>query len=421
MTTFYIIVGIMLMVAVGILAPTLLFTRRVDTSSRVTENVTIARERLAELGIAHDKGDLGDAEYEQARTELEKSLAGDLDQEAGEASGKGGLVLLLILLVALPLGSLALYRHYGAPQHIDLVGPGEPAQRATPEKPSVEEMLTKLEQRLQANPDDADGWYMLGRSYMALGRFEDAVKAYEELHRIVGDHPAALVSLADAIAMTQDGKLLGRPEALALKALEVSPEDPTANWLAGKAAAERGDATAAIAYWREAAKGLAERPELLAEIDRLIQETATAAGIEAAPLAKTAAVEQPADAQAPAPAAAAGPAAIKVKVSLDPALADKVSPDDVLFIFARAEQGPPMPLAVSRLRAGDLPVEVTLDDSMAMMPQLKLSGFQQVKVGARISRSGQPIAQPGDLQSESRVVKVGADSMVSLVVNSTVP
>jgi len=420
-TTFYIIVGIMLMIAIGILAPTLLFTRRVDTSGRVAENVTIAQDRLAELKAAYEKGELTSDDYESAKAELERSLAADLDQESAEASGKGGLIVLLMLLVALPLGSLALYRHYGAPQHIDLVGPGQPPSPQSAEKPSVAEMLAKLEQRLQENPEDADGWYMLGRSYMALGRYEDAVKAYEQLQRIVGEHPAALVSLADAVAMAQGGSLLGRPEELALRALKASPDDATANWLAGKAAAERGDAQAAIAYWRVAAKGLGERPELLVEINRLIEETATKAGIEAAPVVAAAPSSSAQTPAATAKPAAAVPASIRVRVSLDPALADEVKPDDVLFVFARAEQGPPMPLAASRLRAGDLPTEVVLNDAMAMMPQLKLSGFDRVKVSARISRSGQPVAQSGDLQSQPVAVKVSGDSQVELVIDRQVP
>ena len=121
-----------------------------------------------------------------------------------------------------------------------------------------------------------------------------------------------------------------------------------------------------------------------------------------------------------APAAASGGAKVSGKVSVAPALAGKAAPTDVVFIFARAASGPPMPLAVLRKQVKDLPVEFALDDSMAMAPNLKLSGFAEVVVGARISRSGSATPQSGDLQGLSRPVKVGA-SGVAVVIDTAVP
>lgn len=406
MSSFQIIAALMLMVALAILAPPLLFGSRRQLGGREAQNVAIARERLAEMKAELAAGTMTQAAFDQAQGELERSLAADLARDQEEADTKrSGPMLMILLLVALPMFSIGLYAKYGAPEHIDLVGPGQPMEPAAPAKgklPSVDQMVVKLEQKLEANPEDADGWYLLGRTYMSMQQFDKAVNAFDRLIGIVGDHPAALITMADALAMTQQGSIAGRPEELIKRALAVSPEDPTGNWMAGKAAEERGAYQEAIGYWQTAAAGLQDRPQLVAEVNEMIQAAAAKAGIEVAPLVS------------PVAAAAAG---IQVKVALSPELADKVAPEDVLFVFARAEQGPPMPLAVARLRAGDLPVEVTLDDSMAMMPQLKLSGFERVKISARISKSGQPVAKPGDLESAAQLVQVAEGAAVSLTID----
>jgi cytochrome c-type biogenesis protein CcmH len=239
------------------------------------------------------------------------------------------------------------------------------------------------------------------------------VAAYERLLEVVGEHPAALVALADAVAMTQDGNVLGRPETLLQRALAVAPEDPTALWLAGKAAEEREDYRGAVEYWMKALPSMAERPELAGELRTLIAQAALKAGMSVEDLAalKPAGVE---------PAAASG-SGVKVRVRLAPELLGEVSPEDTVFVFARAVSGPPMPLAVGRYTLATLPEEILLDDSSAMSPQLRISGFEQVRVQARVAKGGQPTAQSGDLQSEAVQVSVGAADVVELVIGQKVP
>jgi cytochrome c-type biogenesis protein CcmH len=117
----------------------------------------------------------------------------------------------------------------------------------------------------------------------------------------------------------------------------------------------------------------------------------------------------------------AGPVrVVRGEIRLAPALKEKAAPDDTVFIFARAAQGPRMPLAVLRKQVRDLPATFQLDDSMAMNPALKLSSVAQVVVTARVSRSGGAMPQSGDLQGESPPVAPGAKA-VSITIDQVVP
>lgn len=418
MSVFWILAAILILLSVVLLAPSLLrgVGADADTTDRRAQNIAIARDRLHELDAEHTRGELGEAEWQQARKELELTLATDLTDETGEGARSGGAKFALLgLLVFVPVLTLGIYDYVGSPQHIDIAGPGNPdagtgnahAGANTGGTASVEEVVQKLADRLAAEPDNPDGWYMLGRSYMSMGRYADAVQALERLREQIGDHPTALVMLADATAMNQGGRVTGKPEEFVLKALAQEPDNTTALWLAGNAAEEQAEYTRAIAFWKRAEKGLSDQPQMLTELRKMIAAAKSKGGV--LPVAKE-----------PAPAVATGPS-LNVSVALSPELAAKAEPDDLVFIFARAVTGPPMPLAAARVKVSDLPLQVTLDDSMAMMPQMKLSGFSEVKVGARIALSGQPIAQTGDLQSDAMVVSVAQGVNVDLVIDREVP
>jgi cytochrome c-type biogenesis protein CcmH len=426
MTLFALLIAAMILAALALLLPAFLKRDEPELTDRQAVNVRIARERLAELQAARDAGELAQAEFEQARGELEQSLAQDLTAQAA-ASRRGGKALLLGLLGLVPAIALGLYLMLGSPQFLDVAGPG--AGRATDRiagpqgapPASVEEMVARLEAKLAEAPNDPDGWYMLGRSYMSLQKYPEAVAAYEKLLEVVGEHPAALVALADAVAMTQDGNVLGRPEELLQRALAVAPDDPTALWLAGKAAEEREDYRGAVEYWMRALPAMAEREDLAKELRMLIAQAAIKAGMSVDDLAKL----KPGAAVAIAPATGQAPAAaghgVKVKVRIAPELLGETAPEDTVFVFARAVSGPPMPLAVGRYTLANLPAEIVLDDSSAMSPQLRISGFSEVRVQARVAKGGQPVAQSGDLQSVAVTVAVGSSDVIDLVIDQRVP
>jgi cytochrome c-type biogenesis protein CcmH len=288
------------------------------------------------------------------------------------------------------------------------VAPGDTAAAPTTAAPhagdaQTQAMLARLKERLEKNPDDAEGWSMLGRSYLVLGRHAEAVEALEKLRALRPDDAQVYADLADARAMVAGRQLAGEPEKLVQRALELDPRNLKALALAGTAAFDRGDYVAAVRHWENAVAAGDQNSELVANLRAGIDEARKRGGLAPATPAPQAAAAPP-----PAPQAAASPGAqVSGKVMLASALQDKAAPDDTLFVFARAVEGSRMPIALLRRRVGDLPLEFTLDDSSAMSPALKLSGAVQVVVGARITKSGNAIAQPGDLQGFSPPVAVG--------------
>ena len=420
MITFWILTAVMTLVTVAAIVPAILRKRRNTALDRNRQNIAIARERLAELEAEHASGNLSADAYAQAKSEFEKSLADDLEAESaavGANAAAGGRWMIAAVAVIVPAMAFGIYWQLGAPQYLDVAGgnAGRVAAHGTAggEMPSVEELVATLEQKLEEEPDQPEGWYLLGRTYMSMQRYEDAVTAFGKVNEMMPDQPAILISLADARAMTQGGRISGAPAELVAKALALDPDNPTALWLAGKAEAEAGNNAEAVRYWRRVEALSEDDPATLAEIRSQIAAAEQAGGL--APAA------QPEAAEAQPSAPATEGVAITVDVSLEPALAAQADPGDTVFIFARALEGPPMPLAVARHTVAELPLRVTLTDAMAMMPQMKLSNFPAVRVSARVSRSGDAMTRPGDLVSEDARVDIASADSVSLKIDRAVP
>jgi cytochrome c-type biogenesis protein CcmH len=429
MSAFWSIVAAMLVAVVGLLAAALLRRRNLRELDRNQQNVRIARERLAELEAEHQRGELSDETFDQEKLELEQTLLSDLDGSGSGAvhgSPLPGRLTTGGLLVLVPLVAIGLYLALGAPQYMDKSGPGagadEPPMLAHSGEglPPIEELVGKLEDKLKSNPNDPGGWYLLGRTYSTMHRYADAVKAYEKVLSLVGDNPKVMVALADSLAMSQNGDMAGRPAELVAKVLKQTPSDTTALWLAGMAAEQSGNLDQALDYWKKLYPLLASDAESQKEVRTMMEAVQTKLGRPVSDL-KLAEAAPAAMSPGPGTPASAGGRSITVKVSLDQSLSGSVSPSETLFVFARAVSGPPMPLAVARKKVSDLPLTVTLDDSMAMMPAMRLSNFDQVSVTARISKSGQPMASSGDLQSDPVTVGRDQSGPLALVISQAVP
>lgn len=414
MTLFWIITVAMLLIALAILAPSLLGTRRSKQLDRDRQNVMIARERLAELEADLNSGRVTQVQYEQMKLELEQALLIDLEQQTEVATaqntGAAGRLALGGIVLALPLFSLPLYFYLGSPELIQ-PGPLQTVQNENPHTegrlPPVDQMVTALVERLQENPTDAEGWFLLGRTYMVMQDYPRAAATFEKLHQIVGDQPVVLLSWADAQSMAQSGSMQGKPTELVKKALELAPTNTTALWLAGMVEDQAGNHDAAIKLWERLTPLIQDDPRSRERVASLIANARAKGGLTA-PVSQQGEIIASSD-------------GIQVQVTLSPEFADKVTQDWSLFIYARAIEGPKMPLAAAKHKVSDLPLEITLDDSSAMMPELKLSNFEQVLVGARISSSGNPIAVSGDLKGEVSPVMVTSDDMVRLVIDRVVP
>ena len=299
-----------------------------------------------------------------------------------------------------------MYTFLGQPDALD------PAARQASTQPDVEKMVATLAARLEAKPDDPKGWAVLGRSYRVMGRMPDAQKAFERIGSELDRDPVLLAEYADVLAANNNGNLEGKPMEAVGRALKLDPDNPMALALSATAAFNRKDIASAVAQWERLLKQLPPDSEdakwvqnqLDADSHRGGQQQRATRRRHAAHRAAGAAV-RPAARQH---TAAAGDTSIRGQVSLAPALAAKALPTDTVFVFARAVEGPRMPLAVQRAKVSDLPLDFKLDDSLAVSPDFKISGFTEVRIEARISRSGSATPGPGDLIGTGPVVKPGA-------------
>jgi cytochrome c-type biogenesis protein CcmH len=437
MTLFWIISAAMIIAAMGLLAPTLL--RRQEAAADSTEqlNVVIAREHLAELAKQKEAGDLSDEEFAQAKQDLEMALADDLAGTKGApkvaTDTGGGRTALIVSALLIPLITIFTYLEIGSPALIDrqaMAGSASaPEGHGSGDLPPIGDLAAQLRERLEANPENAEGWFLLGRTYMRMEDYTQAAEAFERVNTLLPDQPAVLLSLADALTM-RDGRRSG-PRAVELleQALSIDPNAVTALWLLGNAAFDDGKTAQAVEYWQRAYPLLEDEPGMQAELGQMI----TAAGgqlpsspvtlppiMGAAPAAPVQNAAAPTAAEPATPGAETG-ASVTVEVALAPTLFERVADTDTVFIFARAENGPPMPLAVARHSVAELPLRVTLTDAMAMMPAMKLSSFPRVKVTARVSKSGQAGSQPGDITAGDVVVETAnSGGAVQLLLNRIV-
>ena len=365
--------------------------------SRDGANLAIYRDQMRELEADHAAGKLARDDHERSRAELESRVLEDVEEREAPIARRGAPRAAAIVGIAVPLVALGVYLAVGTPGAVESRVHGEEISAA-----QIESMVERLAARLRENPDDADGWKLLGRSYAVLGRFGEAVDAYAKAAARAPEDADLLVDFADVLAMVRGRNLSGEPEKLVERALQIDPRNLKGLALAGTAAFDRGEFARAAGYWER----MLPHVPAGSEEAKLIGENVAAAR------------ERAAGAQASPPAAKAHPG-LRGTVRVASGMAAKISPEDTLFVYARAAGGPPMPLAVLRRRARDLPLEFALDDSMAMAPGMSLSAHPSVVVTARISRSGSATPQPGDLQGASPPVPSDV-SGVEVVIDSVV-
>jgi cytochrome c-type biogenesis protein CcmH len=390
MTLFWAVCAALAALALALVLRPLLARRGAAGVSRREANIAIYRDQRRELDADLAAGKLAAAEHEKARAELEARLLEDVDAAADEPRApRSGWRAAVLVGLAVPLAALAVYFAVGTPAAVTgLPGQGEVTAG------QIEVMVQRLAARLRENPDDADGWKMLGRSYAVLGRFGEAVDAYSKAALRAPRDAQLLADFADSLAMARGRSLQGEPEKLLQRALEIDPQNLKALALAGTAAFERQAFKAAADYWQRMLPLVPPESEDAQAIrDNVAQATQLAGG------------------EPPAPQAAG----LRGSVRIAPQLKGKFDPEDTVFIYARAAEGPPMPLAVLRVKARELPADFALDDSMAMAPGMTLSAQARVVVTARVSKSGGATPQPGDLQGASAPVASDANGVTVLI------
>jgi cytochrome c-type biogenesis protein CcmH len=414
MTLFWLICAALMLVAILFIAiPLWRGTSKNNSVERDAANLEILRDQITEMDNDLKNGLLTAELHEQGKRELQARLLEEVGETGGgEVSNKPHplKIMAVVLAVLLPLASVGLYWKVGNPDAF------RPAHGAMAMAQNAGDLKT-LEDKVAQNPNDPEALVVLARSYVEMGRYADGSRIYESLVKIIPDEPILWADYADALGMTHQS-LRGIPTKLLERALELNPNHEKSLALSGTAAMERGDYSAAVAYWDKLLKLLpaedVENTKAISEaIGQARQMMAHTKGGKAAPALDQ--INEPASQPQ-----AAGSEAVSGTVTLSASLKGKADPNDTVFVLARAAQGPKMPLAILRKQVKDLPLTFNLNDSMAMSPQMKMSNFDQVVVLARISKSGNAMPQSGDMQGMSKPLALGSTG-IKITIDQPIP
>lgn len=424
MSTFAVIALLLLLAAVLIvLLPSLGSRDAALGTSRRALNVEFYQQRLAELNSDLAQEQIDAAEFQLLSTELARNLLRDFDrldqqEERFNVVGKG---ILLVIAVALPLMSGVAYYKLGAIDDweitealIDFSQQQNAAHKNPSEAVSRElivasdKLMQRLEDRLQERPGNLTYLAILARHYMGTQDYQRALVNYAKLVELLPNDAEARAFYAQALYLARGRKIDAEVAAAMDQVLALDPHNRTVLGMMGIHAFEQGEFQQAIDAWQRLLQGMDPSSPGADMIRRGIAQAQQRLGIE------------PSSAKAGAGEVATSAAAVSVEVSLGADV--NVSPHMAVFIYAKAASGPPMPLAVKRATVADLPMQVTLNDSMAMMPSMKLSSFPRVVVGARISSSGQATPSSGDWQALSEPLDPqAAGAKVSLIIDQQIP
>lgn len=366
------------------------------------------------LKDAFDAGVLTQAEYEAKLAALPAPASAD----TASSGGRSAKLVVWAIVVALPLAAFGLYRAIGRPDA--LTQPSRPVAAmpqapANGAKPSMDmnAAIDSLSAKLAKNPNDADGWLLLGRAYESVGRNEEGRKALQKAYELAPDKPAIEIAYAESLALTSPTRRIdGKSLEMIRHAMKSDPQNQDGLWLLGMSDYQNGRYAEAIASWEKIRAQLGPDSDVMESVTSMIDDAK-------AHLNGTAKASSPPTDAATAPAGA-GPR-LRVRVELSKAKQGSVAPTDTVFVFAKAVSGPPMPLAIRRMTVSDLPATVELTDADAMMPTMKLSNFDRVSVSARVSKSGDASPKPGDIQAKAADVETARSEPIALSIDHVLP
>ncbi|MDD5227204.1 MAG: c-type cytochrome biogenesis protein CcmI [Methylococcales bacterium] len=403
MIQFGIFVALFIAIALCFLLIPLWLKPKIVSSDDSEINIRLAQQKLQSLETDLENGVITVAQYEPLKNELMLNLHHDLRYIPTSSTSSSGRWIAIPLGVFVPLLALAIYSVKGDFRAFDDVAiKGEmPTKTAA----DINGMVEKLAQKMAQNPNDSEGWIMLARSYKVLKRYPEAVEALRKARALTGEQPEVLLQLADVIAMEKGGTLLGEPTELVAEALELDANNDMALWLYGLANAEDGKFNEAIGLWQKLQTHYKPEDADYLEVQKLIDQAREALGQPVPVAEKKASITNK---------------SIHLAISLDEKFKAATNPEDFVFIYAQPAQGGKMPLAVVKKQVKDLPLDVTLDDSMAMMPNMTISSVASVQISARISHTGNAIAQSGEPIGKKQVSTSVDNGVVKLVIDERV-
>ena len=381
-----------------------LFSKRTITNvDRQSENLQATRQQIKDIEKDLENDLIATDQLDLIREEAENTLLLEMqesDKPVGrQRSKRFNILTAIVLTVFIPVTALLVYLSVGSPSALI-----EESQQFASEngQPSLEQLVEKLEQRLAQQPNDEQGWLVLAQTNMMMQRYDHAVKAMEKLYQLNSESADVLARYADSLTMANNGRFDDQAKSLISSALDIDPNHVHALWLAGVNAYQDERYESAIQTLEKARSNMTDS-ENLAQVEEIIS-----------------AAKQRLNESSSGTELGDDTITMAVSVNVDASLADEFNLEDSVFVFAKAANGPPMPLAVSKHKASELPLTVTLSDAMAMIPELTLSSFDQVVISARISAFDQPIAQAGDLQGESSIINPSQVSEIEITINQVV-
>lgn len=389
---FWVIAALLVFLGLIFVILPLLRTQKNSNTSRIDVNKAIYQSKVDELRSDLNNNLLDKEEYDNAVEDLQKTLLLDAEgQDQKEFNSGSNKLIVIMLAVILPLSSLFIYKNVSTKKSDEEIAA---LKSASSQVRTMQDSILNLEQKLKENPDNVDGWRMLGQSYFVIQQYEQSKNAYAKAADLLNQaDPEVLVLLAEASAFSNDQLFSNYEESLLNKALSINPKHERGLWYAGYAAYTNNKFQEAVDYWGELLKLVpADRPDVKDSLVKFLNDAREKAGMPK--LAESVSESNEADTQR----------SINVSVQLNESVNEMADSGDTLFVYARAVSGPKMPLSLARYNVSNLPVTVTLTKEMAMMPAMDIDTFEQVEVIARISKSGQAISQPGDLISSGVIV-----------------
>lgn len=418
MISFWIICALLIIVALIIILPSLLAKEPQADLDRQNINLAVFEKKLKELEHDRERDLIDEEQCEIAKADLQRTLIDDLADQKELILKKSSKILPLIVLFAVPVTAVLLY--INVDNGLDSLAEDfevnmqaqQPGQMS-----SVEEVISSLEQKIKQDPDNLDSWLLLGRSYLISESFDKSVSAYAKANQITkGANPNVLVDFGEAQVLATNQKFDEHSKSLFTKALQIDPRHERGLWYAGLAALQFEEYKSAVDYWETLMQQIpSDQEQAKSALQVYLNVAKQKAGTEITNEPSKSTGDKAED------LVAHEYSSITVTVTLSDAVQNKIVNSDTLFIYARALDGPKMPLALVRMTAGDLPATVTLDDSVSMMANMTLSSMEQVEVIARISKSGQAIMQSGDVFGSIQPVSTNQSEAVEVVISELAP
>ena len=411
---FWVVNACMLLLALAfVLVPIIRHHHNNGTGIRNELNIHIHKEHLEELKNDLKEGNIDENEFNDAKHELERNLLTDITESGKDNNHVDTSIsfkTMVPIIVVFPVFVIVTYLMLGNIDMVSVQVDKKEQQTNQGAIHSIEKMVANLSAHLQEQPENGEGWRLLARTYFAMNRYQDAVVAYQNARKYIGDDPQLLADYSEALILANNNSFTEEAANLINLSLQANPNEPKALRIAGYASFERGDIAKTLHYWEQLLNVLppgSDESESLVENINQIKQNADAISPDKG-IAVTEVTET-------------SMSAIDVQVNLASALLKEASPEDTVFIFARASEGPRMPLAIVRKQVKDLPVKVTLDDSTAMSPAMRLSKFKQVVISARVSKSGDATPRSGDLSGSSADIQPGEVTGVIITIDQILP